>query len=204
MKVTIIKFLRSSIMQANGTKFDTVKQIFYILRFGILQQNAILLPYMVIQNIIFSANSWMHFWLWEDTSWWKITSIRHTIFFHIYNVQGWYTVHGHKYSSPVIFYYIQSNLPYRSPQINGHLCLTVTLRPAQLILLYNLTLFNGHLSNAANGHLFHAWIVRSSSNNGHFGHLITWHNVYDRLRDTITFKIINNCWREIQLIELVI
>jgi hypothetical protein len=51
----------------------------------------------------------------------------------------------------VIFYYIQFNLPYRSPQINGHLCLTVTLRPAQLILLY---LFNGHLSNAANGLLF--------------------------------------------------
>jgi hypothetical protein len=58
--------------------------------------------------------------------------------------------------------------------LTGHLCLTVTLRPAQLILLYNLTLFNGHLSNAANSHLFHAWIVRSSSNNGHFGHLITW------------------------------
>ena len=100
--------------------------------------------------------------------------------------------------------HVQSNLPYRSPQINGHLCLTVTLRPAQLILLYNLTLFNGHLSNAANGHLFHAWIVRSSSNNGHFGHLITWHNVYDRSRDTVTFKIINNRRREIQLIELVI
>jgi hypothetical protein len=57
--------------------------------------------------------------------------------------------------------------------LTGHLFLTVTLRPAQLILLYNLTLFNGYLSNAANGHLIHAWIVRSSSNNGHFGHLIT-------------------------------
>ena len=43
-----------------------------------------------------------------------------------------------------------------SPQINGHLCLTITLRPAQLILLYNLTLFSGHLSNGANSHLFHA------------------------------------------------
>ena len=85
-----------------------------------------------------------------------------------------------------------------------HLCLTVTLRPVQLMLLYNLTLFKGHLSNTANGHLFHAWIVRSSSNNGHFGHLITWHNVYDRSCDTVTFKIINNCRREIQLIELVI
>ena len=40
--------------------------------------------------------------------------------------------------------------------LTGHLCLTVTLRPAQLILLYNLTLFNGRLSNVANGHLFHA------------------------------------------------
>jgi hypothetical protein len=88
--------------------------------------------------------------------------------------------------------------------LTGHLCLTVTLRPAQLILLYNLTLFNGHLSNAANGHQFHARIVRLSSNNGHFGHLITWHNVYDRSRDTVTFKIINNRRREIQLIELVI
>ena len=88
--------------------------------------------------------------------------------------------------------------------LTGHLCPTVTLRPAQLILLYNLTLFNGHLSNAANGHLFHAWIVRSSSNNGHFGHLITWHNVHDRSHDMVTFKIINNRWREIQLIELVI
>jgi hypothetical protein len=56
----------------------------------------------------------------------------------------------------------------------------------------------------ANGHLFHAWIVRSSSNNGHFGHLIKWHNVYDRSRDMVTFKIINNRRREIQLIELVI
>jgi hypothetical protein len=58
--------------------------------------------------------------------------------------------------------------------------LSVTLRPAQLILLYNLTLFNGHLSNAANGHLFHAWIVRSSSNNDHFGHLINmwWYCVH--------------------------
>jgi hypothetical protein len=33
---------------------------------------------------------------------------------------------------------------------------------------------------------------------------ITWHNVYDRSRDTVTFKIINNRRREIQLIELVI
>ena len=88
--------------------------------------------------------------------------------------------------------------------LTGHLCLTVTLRPAQLILLYNLTLFNGHLSNTANSHLFHAWIVISSSNKDHFGHLITWHNVYDRSRDMVTFKIINNRRREIQLIELVI
>jgi hypothetical protein len=83
---------------------------------------------------------------------------------------------------------------------------TTLMRATQLILLYNVpvTLFNGHLSNAANSHLFHVWIVRSSSNNGHFGHLITWHNVYDRSRDTVTFKIINNRGREIQLIELVI
>jgi hypothetical protein len=99
---------------------------------------------------------------------------------------------------------VQSYCIYSLTCLTGHLCLTVTLKPAQLTLLYNLTLFNGHLSNAINGLLFHAWIVRSSSNNGHFGHLITWHNVYDRSRDTVTFKIINNCRREIQLIELVI
>ena len=45
---------------------------------------------------------------------------------------------------------------YSPTCLTGHLCLTVTLKPAQIILLYNLTLFNGHLSNAANGHLFHA------------------------------------------------
>ena len=48
---------------------------------------------------------------------------------------------------------IQSNLPYRSPQINDHLCLAVTLITAHLLLLFILTLFNGHLSNAANGHV---------------------------------------------------
>ena len=99
----------------------------------------------------------------------------------------------------------KSNLcEYSLTCLTGHLCLTITFRPAQLILLYNLTLFNGHLSNVANGYLFHAWLVRSSSNNSHFGHLITWHNVYDRSHDTVTFKIINNRRREIQLIELVI
>ena len=49
-----------------------------------------------------------------------------------------------------------SYFPYSLTCLTGHLCPTVTLRPAQLILLYNLTLFNGHLSNTANGHLFHA------------------------------------------------
>jgi hypothetical protein len=86
-----------------------------------------------------------------------------------------------------IYVYLTYHHMYSLTCLTGHLCLTVTLRSVQLILLYNLTLFNGHLSNTANCHLFHVWIVRSSSNNGHFGHLITWHNVYDRSRDTVTF-----------------
>jgi hypothetical protein len=137
---------------------------------------------------------------------WKlILTKRHD--YHLENLSQVIDLQANQYrhiSQLVLFLYICIFTTVLSLQINGHLCLTVTLRPAQLILLYNLTLFNGHLSNAANGHLFDAWIVRSSSNNGHFGHLIKWHNVYDRSHDTVTFKIINNRRREIQLIELVI
>ena len=38
----------------------------------------------------------------------------------------------------------QGKTIYSLTCLTGHLSLTVTLRPAQLILLYNLTLFNGH------------------------------------------------------------
>ena len=62
---------------------------------------------------------------------------------------------------PIIITYRHTGIYiYSLTCLTGHLCLTVTLRPAQLILLYNSTLFNSHLSNVANGHLFHAWIVR--------------------------------------------
>ena len=82
----------------------------------------------------------------------------HNPFQFLYNSNGLEQTHSGYFRSfcSQFTIIVQSILPYRSPQINGHLCLMVTLRPAQLILLYNLTLFNGHLSNAANGHLFHA------------------------------------------------
>jgi hypothetical protein len=106
---------------------------------------------------------------------WKlILTKRHD--YHLENLSQVIDLQANQYrhiSQLVLFLYICIYTTVLSLQISGHLCLTVTLRPAQLILLYNLTLFNGHLSNAANGHLFDAWIVRSSSNNGHFGHLIT-------------------------------
>jgi hypothetical protein len=37
-------------------------------------------------------------------------------------------------------------------------------------------------------HFSREWESRKVSNNGHFGHLIPWHNVYDRSRDTVTLR----------------
>ena len=73
---------------------------------------------------------------------WKlILTKRHD--YHLENLSQVIDLQANQYrhiSQLVLFLYICIFTTVLSLQINGHLCLTVTLRPAQLILLYNLTL----------------------------------------------------------------